>query len=148
LILSQFKVATHHERRHHTISPKRSSKRGRWQPRRPERLLDRSVARPGRRPLDTSDLVEHDIVHKVQYQERPARFEYRLTPKGMDLSPALVALMGWGDRWAAGGQPPTLLVHDACATPLEQVLLCPACDETVRPSHIRSRPGPGRQEQA
>ncbi len=91
-------------------------------------------------------LVEHDILHKVQYQERPQRYEYRLTAKGMDLSPALVALMGWGDRWASDGQPPTLLVHDTCNTPLEQVLLCPSCDETVQPSHIRSRPGPGRQE--
>ena len=93
-----------------------------------------------------SRLVDHDMLHKVQYQDRPPRFEYRLTPKGMDLSPALVALMGWGDRWASDGQPPTLLVHDTCTTPLEQVLLCPTCDETVRPSHIRSRPGPGRQE--
>ena len=91
-------------------------------------------------------LVDADILHKVPYQDRPLRFEYRLTPKGMDLSPSLVALMGWGDRWAADGQPPTLLVHDVCATPLEQVLLCPTCDETVGPSHIRSRPGPGRQE--
>ena len=57
-------------------------------------------------------LVDADILHKVPYQERPLRFEYRLTPKGMDLSPSLVALMGWGDRWAAHGQPPTLLVHD------------------------------------
>lgn len=91
-------------------------------------------------------LVDHGVLHKVQYQERPVRFEYRLTSKGMDLSPALVALMGWGDRWAANGEPPTLLVHDSCRTPLEQVLLCPTCDEYVKPSHIRSRPGPGRQE--
>ena len=91
-------------------------------------------------------LVDHDIVHKVPYQQRPLRHEYRLTPKGMDLSPALVALMGWGDRWTSGGEPPTVLVHDHCGTALEQVLLCPSCDETVRPSHIRSRPGPGRTE--
>lgn len=91
-------------------------------------------------------LVEHQILHKVPYQDRPVRHEYRLTAKGMDLSPALVALMGWGDRWAADGQPPTLLVHDECATPLEQVLHCPTCDVSVRPNHIRSRPGPGRQE--
>lgn len=91
-------------------------------------------------------LVDHGILHKVPYQERPPRFEYRLTAKGMDLSPALVALMGWGDRWALDGEPPTLLVHDTCRTPLEQVLLCPTCDETVRPTHIRSRPGPGRLE--
>ncbi len=91
-------------------------------------------------------LVDHGILHKVPYQERPLRHEYRLTAKGIDLSPALVALMGWGDRWAAAGEPPTVLIHDACGTALEQVLLCPTCDETVRPTHIRSRPGPGRSE--
>ena len=53
------------------------------------------------------------------------RHEYRLTAKGRDLSPALVALMRWGDRWAADGEPPTLLVHDACGTELEQLLRCP-----------------------
>jgi len=89
-------------------------------------------------------LVDHGILQKVPYQQRPLRHEYRLTAKGMDLSPSLVALMGWGDRWAADGQPPTLLVHDSCGTPLEQVLLCPSCDQDVRPTHIRSRPGPGR----
>jgi len=91
-------------------------------------------------------LVDHGILHKVPYQERPLRHEYRLTPKGMDLSPALVALMGWGDRWAADGEPPTVLIHDACGTALEQVLLCETCDETVRPSNIRSRPGSGQTE--
>lgn len=89
-------------------------------------------------------LVDHEIVHKVPYQDRPLRHEYRLTPKGMDLSPALVALMRWGDRWTSDGTPPTVLIHDACATALEQVLLCPTCDETVLPSQIRSRPGPDR----
>lgn len=89
-------------------------------------------------------LLDHGIVHKVPYQDRPLRNEYRLTPKGVDLSPALIALMGWGDRWASEGQPPTLLVHDACGTALDQVLLCPCCDERVQPNHIRSRPGPGR----
>jgi len=91
-------------------------------------------------------LVEHDIVHKVPYQDRPVRYEYRLTAKGIDLSPALVALMGWGDRWASDGEPPTLLVHDVCSTPLEQILRCSTCAEDVRPTHIRSRPGPGRDQ--
>jgi len=91
-------------------------------------------------------LLEHGIIHKVPYQDRPVRHEYRLTPKGMDLSPALVALMGWGDRWAADGGAPTVLIHDTCGNALEQVLLCATCDETVRPSQIRSKPGPGRIE--
>ncbi len=88
-------------------------------------------------------LVEHGIVDRVPYQERPLRHEYRLTHKGTDLSPSLGALMRWGDRWYAHDRPPTLLIHDSCGTPLNQVVTCPSCDEPVLPHHIRSRPGPG-----
>ena len=93
-------------------------------------------------------LVDAEIVDKVPYQDRPVRHEYVLTQKGRDLSPSLVALMGWGDRWCSDGQPPTLLVHDECGTPLEQVTRCPKCDDPIRPAQIRSRPGPGRERQA
>lgn len=84
-------------------------------------------------------LVASGILHRVPYQERPLRHEYRLTAKGRDLSPALIALMRWGDRWAVDGDPPTLLVHDACGAELEQLLRCPACNVAVTPTHIRSR---------
>ena len=89
-------------------------------------------------------LVDLGIAQRVPYQDRPIRHEYRLTAKGADLSPALVALMRWGDRWYADHGPPTLLVHDACGTPLEQAVACPTCHTDVTPHHIRSRPGPGR----
>ena len=91
-------------------------------------------------------LVEAEIVDKVPYQERPVRHEYVLTPKGQDLSPSLVALMGWGDRWCSDGGPPTVLVHADCGTPLEQITRCPTCDDLIAPTQIRSRPGPGRLE--
>ena len=93
-------------------------------------------------------LVDMGIVHRVPYQDRPVRNEYRLTGKGVDLSPALVALMGWGDRWYAADGPPTVLVHDACGTPLDQAVSCPRCHEAVDPTHIRSRPGPGSTVEA
>ena len=89
-----------------------------------------------------SKLVEHDVLEKVPYQDKPTRYEYRLTAKGADLSPALVALMGWGDRWYTDGQPPTVLVHEACGTPVIQRLECPACQAEVLPHQIRSQPGP------
>lgn len=91
-------------------------------------------------------LVDHDVLEQVPYQDRPLRHEYRLTAKGADLSPSLVALMHWGDRWYAGDGPPTVLVHDRCGTPLEQVTRCPACDLDVSPAQIASRPGPGITE--
>ncbi|MDA3039520.1 MAG: helix-turn-helix domain-containing protein [Actinomycetota bacterium] len=91
-------------------------------------------------------LVDAGVLDKVLYQDRPIRFEYRLTDKGRDLSPSLIALMGWGDRWMAAGEPPTVLVHDRCGTPLAQRVECPACNEDITPTHIRSRRGPGREE--
>jgi DNA-binding HxlR family transcriptional regulator len=84
-------------------------------------------------------LVDAEVLVKVAYQERPPRFDYRLTEKGASLSPALIALMHWGDRWFNPLDPPTTLVHDDCGTPLEQHLLCPRCDVDVVPGKIRSR---------
>ncbi len=84
-------------------------------------------------------LVEHGIVEKVPYQDRPVRHEYRLTAKGADLSPALIALMRWGDEWYSEGEPPVVLVHEACGTPLEQHVRCPHCDELVTPGKVRSQ---------
>ncbi|TML14088.1 MAG: helix-turn-helix transcriptional regulator [Actinobacteria bacterium] len=76
-------------------------------------------------------------------QQRPVRYEYRLSAKGVDLSPALVALMRWGDKHVLGESPPVVLVHDRCGTPLEQTLTCPECAQAVTPRAIKSRPGPG-----
>ncbi len=84
-------------------------------------------------------LVGHGILERVPYQDRPVRYEYRLTAKGVDLSPALISLMKWGDHWYADDRPPTVLIHDRCGTPLEQHVTCPACDHDVAPGHIRSR---------
>jgi DNA-binding HxlR family transcriptional regulator len=87
-----------------------------------------------------SKLVDHGIFDKVAYQDRPVRYEYRLTPKGIELSPSLVALMKWGDNWMVGDNgPPVVLVHDACATPVEQVFHCPTCQTDVKPLHLRNR---------
>jgi DNA-binding HxlR family transcriptional regulator len=88
-------------------------------------------------------LVDHGILVKQPYQQRPLRYEYRLSAKGVDLSPALVALMRWGDKHVLDESPPVVLVHDRCGTPLEQTLTCPECAEAVSPRAIKSRPGPG-----
>ncbi len=91
-----------------------------------------------------SKLVDAQVLERVPYQERPVRYDYRLTTKGADLSTALIALMGWGDRWYATDGVPTVLIHDRCGEPVEQSVRCQSCDETVSPGQIASRPGPGR----
>ena len=90
-------------------------------------------------------LVDHGVLERRLYQRRPDRYEYRLTPRGIGLSPALVALMRWGDQHlCADNGAPLVLVHEPCGEPLDQRFICWACDETITPTAIRSVPGPGR----
>src|SRR5580698_10177677 len=43
-------------------------------------------------------LVEHGILEKRRYSERPPRDEYVLTDAGRDLYPVILTLMQWGDK--------------------------------------------------
>lgn len=43
-------------------------------------------------------LVAEEVLRREPYQQRPTRYEYRLTAKGADLLPVLQALVGWSRR--------------------------------------------------
>lgn len=91
-------------------------------------------------------LVEEGLLCKVPYQEpgQRRRDEYRLTPMGRDLYPALVALMQWGDRYLADPEgPPMLLTHRDCGAPLEQHFHCAEGHVISGPREITALPGPG-----
>jgi DNA-binding HxlR family transcriptional regulator len=81
-------------------------------------------------------LVEHGIVGKNVYQVRPARHEYRLTDKGLDLYPVPLSMLAWGDRWVAHGRPPVILTHRTCGRPLVPVLTCSTCASRITRSDI------------
>jgi DNA-binding HxlR family transcriptional regulator len=88
-------------------------------------------------------LVEQGILDRVPYQadgER-RRHEYRLTRKGRDLYPTLVALMQWGDRYLAdGGVPPLHLQHDGCGASVSLELACEAGHRLAGPRDVRAVP--------
>ena len=74
-------------------------------------------------------LVERGILRREPYREpgSRSRHEYRLTEKGIDLFPILIALMQWGDRWEADPQGPAVSVrHRDCEAPVEVVIQCAA----------------------
>ncbi len=74
-------------------------------------------------------LVEQGVLRRVPYQAEGERqrHEYRLTQKGIDLHPVLVALMRWGDQYLAeDGEVPLELRHRDCGEPVHQVLVCEA----------------------
>jgi DNA-binding HxlR family transcriptional regulator len=88
-------------------------------------------------------LVAAGVLARVPYQERPPRFEYRLTDKGRDLWPVIVSLTRWGDRWMAGDDgPPVVLVHRACGHTVMPQLACPQCAAPLTARDMRARPGP------
>lgn len=88
-------------------------------------------------------LVETGVLERVRYQERPDRYEYRLTPKGRELAVPLIALMHWGDRHLAGESgPPRLTTHRDCGGTLELQLSCTHCGATVGAAEVETVPGP------
>jgi DNA-binding HxlR family transcriptional regulator len=76
------------------------------------------------------------IIQRHPYQTRPVRYEYRLTRKGEDLWPALVALTRWGDRWQRRGAPPLTFGCACCNT--ENTTISLACDACGTPLDPRS----------
>jgi DNA-binding HxlR family transcriptional regulator len=74
------------------------------------------------------ELVEEGLLEREDYREpgQRTRQQYRLTPKGADLLPVLVALMQWGDRWLDDRGGPIELLHRDCGAPVALSLRCTA----------------------
>ena len=83
-------------------------------------------------------LVEQGVLTRVPYQADGARqrHEYRLTAKGRDLYPTLVALMQWGDTYLADGPPPLRLTHRDCGAPVHLELICEAGHPLAGPREV------------
>lgn len=96
-------------------------------------LLSRRLAR----------LAAEGIVRRVRYQTRPARYEYRLTEKGLDLYDVIVSMKRWGDRWTSRRADPAMrLVHKSCGHRMTPVLTCGECGEPVEARDVRVEMGP------
>ena len=88
-------------------------------------------------------LVQHGVLRRERYQDRPPRCEYRLTEKGLDLYGVVVMIAGWGDKHTAGAQgPPVERVHRRCERVATLRLTCEHCGEPVTARDMQARPGP------
>jgi DNA-binding HxlR family transcriptional regulator len=105
------------------------------------RRFDEMVRRTGA-PRDTMAtrlrmLVERGILDRRQYSDHPARYEYRLTPAGLDLYPVIISLLRWGDDHLAGPEgPPLALMHHGDHR-LVPHLACEECGQMVDPREVR-----------
>jgi DNA-binding HxlR family transcriptional regulator len=76
------------------------------------------------------ELTTEGLLEREDYREpgQRTRQKYRLTAKGADFFPILVALMGWGDRWVNDGGR-VQLRHRDCGEPVHVELRCAAGHE-------------------
>ena len=91
-----------------------------------------------------SRLVDAFVLTKVPYQQNPTRYEYRLTPKGLDLYPVIMSIVHWGDVHMAGKKGrPLLHTHVNCRHQFDPVMVCSECLGVLNPRAVRVSPGPG-----
>lgn len=81
-------------------------------------------------------LTEDGIIARHQYTDRPTRYEYRLTNKGLDLYPLILSLKSWGERWAApqlNSEKALVITHNQCGHEVNLQLFCPTCSSLFGP---------------
>jgi DNA-binding HxlR family transcriptional regulator len=94
-------------------------------------------------------LVDEEILERRAYQESPPRYEYFLTQKGLDLWPALIALLNWGDRYSPDPEGPRrLIVHKECRGTVSERGICESCGQVLTARDAKQVPGPGAKESA
>ena len=91
-------------------------------------------------------LVDGGVLERHAY--RPAgertRHDYRLTERGLELLPVVVALMQWGDRHLADPEGGSWTVtHRACGHPVEAVVRCGHDHEDLTAADTATTPGSG-----
>ena len=86
-------------------------------------------------------LVDEGVLERVLYSDRPQRYEYQVTKKGLDLNIALAALHQWGDDYLSD-KPPRLLRRKVDKKPIV-VAIVPKGTKTLRADEVEAVDGPG-----
>jgi len=85
-------------------------------------------------------MVETGIFERVRYQDRPPRYEYRLTQRGHELQTVVLSMIQWGDAHLAGAEgPPAIHCHLACGHDFDPVTTCSVCGDPISVGTVRTR---------
>jgi DNA-binding HxlR family transcriptional regulator len=91
-----------------------------------------------------SRLVKDGLLDKTPYQERPVRYEYRLTPMGRDFFPVIGALLRWGDDWLAEPEGPAMVLLDkSTGQPIRPIVVDENTGQKLDARNVYPTPGPG-----
>ncbi|MER7012760.1 helix-turn-helix domain-containing protein [Saccharopolyspora sp. NPDC000359] len=92
-------------------------------------------------------LVDHGLLERVAYQQRPVRYEYLLIEQGRELATVIVALLDWGNKYCVDDLPgpPLHVLHDGCDGHVRAELVCEHCGQAVGPGETAAVRAPWRQ---
>lgn len=91
-----------------------------------------------------ASLVEHGVMTRTPAPDNARIHYYRLTEKGHDLLPVIVALMQWGDRWIhANIGPPIVLIDTATRKPIRKIEVSAHDCRPLNRTGIEITAGPG-----
>jgi hypothetical protein len=86
--------------------------------------------------------VKKGVLVKVVYQEKPVRYEYKLTRMGLGLYPVLMSLARWGNDWLDEGKgAPVEYIHKSCGSKINPIISCEECGEVIHPEKVIPIPG-------
>jgi DNA-binding HxlR family transcriptional regulator len=92
-------------------------------------------------------MVDEGILERRPYSQRPERYEYFLTEKGLDLWPVMISLMHWGDKYepAADGAP-SIVIHKECGGQIDDRRICMKCGKHLEVREAKAVDGPGMKQ--
>jgi hypothetical protein len=88
-------------------------------------------------------LSDHGVLTRVPYGDSGNRYEYRLTEKGRDLQPVLLAMVAWGDKWGTTAKHPPLQPSDKNGDPVELRIVNARTGRQVSRDKVRMLPTKG-----
>ncbi|GAB7068369.1 helix-turn-helix domain-containing protein [Mycolicibacterium hodleri] len=83
------------------------------------------------------------LLERTLYQDRPARYEYVLTPRGRSLWPVLTAIWEWERRWVPDhAERLPAMHHLGCDADFAPQVTCRACEQVVTEKELTASWGP------
>ncbi len=94
-------------------------------------------------------LCDRGILTRKKDPEDARRVTYRLTPKGGDLYPILIALVQWGERWLPSPKGDRLqLISKTDGQPIAKVRVTDQSGRPLQPRDVTPTPGPAASDRA
>jgi len=91
-------------------------------------------------------LVEEGLLERQLYCEKPPRHEYRLTQRGRDFRPVLLALMAWGNKHFAPEGASVVLLDSGTGKNVDPVLVDSATGKRISEKEHVMGAGPAATE--